>query len=77
MNTLKKYLGIAWMLIAMAAIVLLIQSAAHNIKPNGKLDINKPLPWFIIIIIFTPIAAGLTLFGWYAFKGEYNSREKN
>lgn len=72
MNTIKKYLGIVWMLVALTAMIWLIQSAIHNIQPNGKLDINKPLPWCIIIIIFTPIAAALALFGWYAFKGEYS-----
>jgi len=71
-NTLKKYLGILWIIVAVAAIIFLVQSAIHNIKPDGKLDINKPMPWVIIIIIFTPIAVGLALFGWYAFKGAYD-----
>jgi hypothetical protein len=39
---------------------------------NGKKDINKPLPWIIIITIFIPIAIGFMIFGWYALKGEYN-----
>jgi hypothetical protein len=72
MNTIKKYLGIVWIFVAVAAMFFLIQSAIHNIKPDGKLDINKPMPWIIIIIIFTPIATGLALFGWYAFKDEYD-----
>ena len=71
MNSIKKMLGIVWIVIAVAAIFFLVQSAIHNIKPDGKLDINKPMPWVIIIIIFTPIATGLALFGWYALKGEY------
>ena len=71
MNSVKKMLGIVWIVIAVAAIFFLVQSAIHNIKPDGKLDINKPMPWVIIIIIFTPIATGLALFGWYALKGEY------
>lgn len=71
MNTIKKYLGIVWMLIAVAAIFLLAKAAIHNIKPNGKLDINQPMPWIIIITIFTPIAIGLGLFGYYALKDEY------
>lgn len=76
MNTIKKYLGIVWIIGAIAAIVFLVQSAIHNIKPDGKLDINKPMPWVIIIVIFMPIAAGLALFGWYAFKGEYDKVEE-
>jgi hypothetical protein len=72
MNTIKKYLGIVWIIVAIAAIIFLVQSAIYNIQPDGKLDINKPMPWVIIIIIFMPIAVGLALFGWYAFKGEYD-----
>ncbi len=51
---------------------MLIGSAIKNIDLHGKLDINKPVPWIIIITIFTPIAIGLTIFGWYAWKGEYD-----
>jgi uncharacterized Tic20 family protein len=72
MNQLKKILGICWMLIGPAVIFILIKSAVHNINVNGKADINKPIPWIIIITIFTPIAIGLIIFGWYAWKGEYD-----
>ncbi len=68
-------LGIVWILLAIGAIVFLLQGAIHNIKPNAKNDINKPLPWIIIITIFIPIAVGLAMFGWYALKGEYNESQ--
>ena len=71
MQQLKRYLGLVWMLIGPIAIVILLWGAINNINPAGKGDINKPLPWIIIITIFTPIAIGLTVFGWYAWKGEY------
>ena len=72
MEQLKRYLGIVWMLIGPAAIFLLLWGAANNINPDLHHDINKPLPWIIIISIFTPVAVGLTIFGWYAWKGEYD-----
>lgn len=72
MNQIKRILGIAWMLIGPIVIFILIKSAVTNIDINGKTDINKPIPWIIIITIFTPIAIGLMIFGWYAFKGEYD-----
>jgi type VI protein secretion system component VasK len=72
MNNLKRYLGIIWMLIAPVAIFILISSAITNIDVAGKGDINKPLPWIIIIAIFTPVAIGLMIFGWYAWKGDYD-----
>ena len=60
------------MLIAPVIIYFLISSAVHNISIGGTKDINKPLPWIIIITIFTPIAIGLMIFGYYALKGEYD-----
>ncbi len=72
MNKIKRLLGICWMVLAPILIFVLVKSAVHNIDANGKGDINKPLPWIIIITIFTPIAAGFMIFGWYAYKGEYD-----
>jgi len=59
------------MLIGVVSIVILILGAVINIDLDGTADINKPVPWVIIIAVFTPIAIGLMIFGWYAWKGEY------
>ena len=75
MKQVKRILGLVWMLIGPVAIALLLWGAANNINPAGHGDINKPLPWIIIISIFTPVAAGLTVFGWYAWKGEFDDVE--
>lgn len=72
MNTIKKYLGIIWLLLAPVVIYFLISGAIRHIDPAGTKDINNPVIWIIIITIFTPIAIGLMIFGWYAFRGEYN-----
>jgi hypothetical protein len=72
MNSIKKILGILWLLLAPVVIYFLVSGAITHIDPNGKKDINNPVIWIIIITIFTPIAVGLMIFGWYAFKGEYN-----
>lgn len=74
MEPLKRYLGLVWMLLGPAAIIILLWGAATTINPSGTGDIDKPLPWIIIISIFTPIAVGLTVFGWYAWKGEYDKK---
>lgn len=71
MNAIKKYLGLAWLLLAPVVIYFLISGAISNIDSAGKKDINNPVIWIIIIAIFTPIAIGLMIFGWYAFKDEY------
>jgi len=72
MNAIKKYLGIIWLLLAPLVIYFLINRAVVHIDPAGKKDINNPVIWIIIIAIFTPIAIGLMIFGWYALKGEYD-----
>jgi purine-cytosine permease-like protein len=71
MNAVKRILGYLWMLIGIASIVILITGAIENIDLHGKADINKPVPWIIIIAVFTPIAIGLVIFGYYAVKDEY------
>ena len=68
-------MGIVWMLLAPAIIYFLVMGAIHNIHANGTKDINKPIPWIIIIGIFTPVAIGLMLFGFYCLKGEYDQKE--
>ena len=73
MDQIKRYLGYLWMLAGIASIILLVYSAAVNIN-QAKGDIGKPLPWIIIIVIFTPISIGLVIFGWYAVKGAYDGR---
>lgn len=60
-----------------AVMYLLIAGALHNIDPTGTKDINKPIPWVIIIAIFTPISVGLMIFGYYALKGEYDHLPEN
>lgn len=72
MNSIKKILGIIWLLLAPVVIYFLVSGAITHIDPAGKKDINNPVIWVIIILIFTPIAIGLMIFGWYAIKGEYD-----
>jgi hypothetical protein len=50
----------------------LVDGAISNIDAHGKKDINNPVIWIMIIAIFTPIGIGLVIFGWYAFRGEYD-----
>ena len=72
MNMLKKIMGVLLMILAPVVIYFLIMGAVHNIDSAGTKDINKPIPWIIIITIFTPIAIGLMIFGCYSVKGEYD-----
>ena len=76
MDAIKRYLGLVWMILGPVSFILLGYSAYDNIETAGTKDINKPLPWIIILSIYAPIAVGLTIFGWYAWKGEYDGEIK-
>lgn len=72
MNAFKRLLGIFWLILAPLIIFTLVNGAIIHIDPHGKKDINNPVIWVIIITIFTPIAIGLMIFGWYGFRGDYD-----
>ena len=65
-------MGYVWMLLAPVIIILLVSGAVLNIDGRSTKDINQPIPWIIIISIFTPIAIGLLIFGYYSIKGDYD-----
>ncbi|MDB5201983.1 MAG: hypothetical protein JWQ27_1392 [Ferruginibacter sp.] len=72
MKQLKKILGLVWMILGPVIICFLLAAAFENIHAQGNKDINKPVPWIIIIGIFTPICVGLVIFGYYSWKGEFD-----
>jgi hypothetical protein len=74
MNALKKFLGIIWMLLGPVIILFLFMQASDKIAAaaEGIARTNTTLQWSIIILIFIPICAGLVIFGFYAWKGEYD-----
>jgi hypothetical protein len=73
MNTIKKILGLVWMFLAPAIIWFLASQAIQKIgHANALTKSNVTLQWVIILTIFTPICIGFLIFGYYAFKGEYD-----
>jgi predicted Na+-dependent transporter len=75
MNALKKYMGILWMLLGPVAIYYLIKTAASEIAKKPVIDTK--IQWAVFIIVFIPIAVGMVIFGYYAFKGEYDRLPEN
>lgn len=71
MKQIKRVAGIIWMLIAPAALFYLIKTAAVQIELKPGIDTK--IQWGVFIVTFLPIAVGLAIFGWYAFKGEYET----
>ncbi len=70
MNSFKRYMGLAWMIIGLVVYFILLKTAFSEIM-------KKPLPdtiiqWSIFAVIFLPITIGFLIFGWLAFKGAYD-----
>ena len=69
MNAIKKWLGVVWMVMGPVAIYYLVKTAASEIAKKPLIDTK--IQWAVFVIVFLPIAIGLVIFGWYAFKNEY------
>lgn len=69
MNSLKKWLGVIWILLGPFAIYFLIRTAAAEIAKKPVLDTK--IQWGVFVVVFLPIAIGMVIFGYYALKGEY------
>ena len=75
MNSLKRISGFLWMFLGVATVYLMAKQAGIEISAAAKANkavLDTKMFWYIIIPIFTPIMLGLFLFGWYAWKGEYD-----
>lgn len=71
MNTIKRVLGIVWMILGPLVLFYLIRTASAEIARKPVLDTK--IQWGVFIGIFIPIAIGLVIFGYYALKGEYEA----
>ena len=70
MNAIKRYLGVIWIILGPVAIYYLVKTAASEIAKKPVIDTK--IQWAVFVIVFIPIAIGITIFGYYALKGEYD-----
>ncbi|MFN5477302.1 MAG: DUF6814 family protein [Chitinophagaceae bacterium] len=70
MNTIKRYMGVVWMLLGPVAIFFLVNTALAEIAKKPVIDTK--IQWGVFVVVFIPIAIGLMIFGYYAYKGEYD-----
>jgi len=63
------------MLLAPVAIFYLIKTALVEIAKKPVIDTK--IQWGVFIVVFIPIAIGLIIFGYFAFKGEYDRLPEN
>ena len=75
MNTIKRMAGFLWIAIALAAgYYLIVNQAIPKFKSPKQEDL---IPAIIYTFILTPIiVGGLSIFGVYAIKGEYDQSTK-
>lgn len=74
MNSLKKGLGIVWMVLGIAIIFAIIYAGyfdVSNAKPEQLME--KKVSWIIMATVFAPVSLGLSLFGYYALSGDYDT----
>lgn len=74
MNSIKRTLGVVWMLLGPAVLIYLLYEALKKNSSAGSTS-NDILQWGIIIGIFVPIAIGFIIFGYYSLKGDYDVEE--
>ena len=68
---MRRYLGLVWIVLALAAGYYLIvnQAIPKFVSPKPE----DRIPAIIYAFILTPIiVGGLSIFGYYALKGEYD-----
>ena len=72
MDGFKRYLGVVWLALAVAAAYFCIVEFGIPKMSTGK---REDLVFGIIILfVLTPlISIGMAIFGWFALKGEYNT----
>jgi len=73
---LKKSFGVILMLLGPLVICMLMFFAFHRLTMNTS-TVNDILQWSIIILIFTPIAFGMFIFGKYAYNSLYDNPKQN
>lgn len=74
MGSIKKFLGIVWLLMAAAAAYFCIFVFGIPKLGGGQEDVVFGI---IILFILTPIiVGGLSVFGYYALTGEYSNEKK-
>lgn len=71
MKQFKRIAGIVWILLGPIAVFFLVKTAYGEISAKPSSD--TWIQWGVFVVVFLPIAFGLSLFGYYAVKGEYEN----
>jgi len=80
MNKIKRFSGFIWIALSLVALYLLFKQAGFEIedaRAGNRPLLDTRMFWYVVIPIFSPILFGLCLFGWFAWKGEYDDIARN
>ena len=74
MDSIRKVFGFLWMA---GAVLLAVSLPYFAIRRLSSTDASQEdyVFWIVIVTIFIPIIVGFLLFGYYAFRGEYNDHK--
>lgn len=77
MDSIKKFAGVVWLLLGLAAGYFSITSIGLPKFTSGLAGNQSDMVFgIIVLIILTPIIVGsLLTFGYYALIGEYNTED--
>lgn len=70
MIKIKRRLGILWMLLGPVAMYFLVKTALGEMEKKPLIDTY--IQWGIFVVVLFPISIGLVIFGYYAWKGDYD-----
>jgi hypothetical protein len=76
MDTVKKILGIVWIVLGPVLLFFLIKTGMGEIakaEAAQKSVLDTKIQWGVFIVVFVPIVVGFVLFGYYALMGEYGA----
>ena len=71
MDSIKKILGIVWLLLAAAVLYFGLTIMGIPKLSSGKQE-DLVFGIIIVFILLPIVVGGLAVFGWYALKGEYS-----
>ncbi|CAH0334595.1 hypothetical protein FVB9288_00186 [Flavobacterium sp. CECT 9288] len=74
MNSIKKLLGIVWILLALAAAFYSVEMFGPKLTSGKQDDLVFGIIMFFILLPL--IVTGLVTFGYFAFSGDYNEMDE-
>lgn len=74
MNSIKKLLGVVWILLALAAAFYSIEMFGPKLTSGKQDDLVFGIIMFFILLPL--IVTGLIAFGYFALSGDYNEMDE-